>query len=162
MGMISYFVRVADDDIVRLLDDPPKIHEFLNDIPYESPRKLDLDKTWGGVHFVLAGDAWDGEMPLGFIMHGPTIGEESVYGMGPALAKRASTVKEISAALESITEEVFRDRFDSDEMIDNEVYAMGAATPEEDLDYVLGGFVQLKEFVSEAASAGEGIIHYIT
>ncbi len=160
MGMCAQFFRIDDDKVAAMLSNPKEIYGFAEDIDADGPDYLDIDKAWAGIHFLLTGDPYGGDLPLGFILSGPPIGDEDL-GMGPALAKRAETVKSISDALEVVTEETLKERFDNDEMIGEGIYAMGGH-PGDDLEYLTSNFIALKAFIKAAADSGSGIIHYIS
>jgi hypothetical protein len=126
--------------------------------------ELDVDKAWHGLHFLFTGEAWSGEPPLGFIVAGGAeVGDEDV-GYGPARAFPNAEVREISAALETVTREELARRFDPARMMELGIYPeIWDRDPADDdmLEYLLEYFDLLKEFIIRGAASGRGMLVYI-
>ena len=126
-------------------------------------KQLDLDKAWHGIHFLLCGDAWEGDLPLGFIVSsGTPIGDEDV-GYGPARAFSSEQVTEIAEALDAITPESLKARFDRAAFEENGIYPnVWDESPDDCFDqYLLVYYSELKKFVQMANAAGKGILVYL-
>jgi len=84
-------------------------------------------------------------------------------GYGPARVFTSAEVLQIARALEPITSEQLRSKFDSETFFDNEIYPEIWDEPVEDcLDlYVLSYFDELKAFVLKAGEEGKGLIIYL-
>ena len=123
-----------------------------------------IDKAWHGIHFLLTGSAWEGELPLAFIVRGGTaIGDENV-GYGPARGFSPDEVKEIARALGEIKKGTLQERFDPDAMMEAEIYPCIWDRPPEDddtLEYLVQFFGPLRQFVCDAAEAGEALLVYL-
>ncbi len=127
--------------------------------------ETDLDKAWHGIHFLLTGSAWKGDPPLNFLVAGGTqVGDVDV-GYGPARAFRASEVALIAAALESVSQEDLRGRFDPGVMMREGIYPEIWNRPQEEddtLGYVLEYDAVLRHFIRDAVDRGLGMVVTLT
>jgi Domain of unknown function (DUF1877) len=82
----------------------------------------DLDKAWHGLHYLLTQSANGGTPPLDFLTAGGTEIAGQEVGYGPARAFRATEVKSISEALERVSAEDLRGRYDAAAMMRADVY----------------------------------------
>ncbi len=158
MSMIANFRAATDLEIARLMREPEGITDF---IEREGARELDADKAWHAIHFLLAGQPWEGELPLGFIMAGRQIGDVDV-GYGPASALTSVEVRSVAAALAPITREDLMSRWNRDAMREAEIYAVDPDKPDDEDEYVGVHYQALKEFVAGLATEGLGLIVYFS
>lgn len=123
-----------------------------------------VEKAWHGLHFLLTGTEWEGEMPLCFLVTGgETIGDEDL-GYGPGRAFSSAQVKELAVALAGVDEAELRRRFDPEKMMAADIYpTIWDRPPEEDdtLTWLLGTFTEMRVFVTKAAADGQGLIVYL-
>jgi hypothetical protein len=163
-------IRVATDaEIDTLLAAPNLVGEFLygedGELEPGDDALLDLDKTWHGIHFLLTGEAWSGAPPLDFIVSGGReVGDEEDVGYGPARAFSSAQVAQVAAALDPITPETLRERFDGERMMRAEIYPeIWDRDPADDdtLGYLVEYFELLKPFIADAARRGLGMFVYI-
>lgn len=161
MSMICCLREVTDSDIRALLKDPEQILELLD----EEQDEVDLDKAWHGIHFLLTGSAWEGAEPLCYLVTGGhQIGDVDV-GYGPARALTSKQVADFDTALNGVTADELRQRFDPQAMAEAEVYpGIWEHAPKEDdnLEYLLEYFGELKSFVGNTREQGKGMIIYLT
>lgn len=125
--MTGHLLLVTDREIRELANAPETVHDFLERRAYEvaSPDHVDIDKTWHALQFLLTGTAWEGALPLGFIVvGGQEIGEEDV-GYGPARALDSRAVAALDEALTSLTSAVLLPRYDGPKMEELEIYPGG-------------------------------------
>lgn len=187
MSMIGNFKMTSDADISDLLATPKRIEtylygeEFSEELPKKSfpklfskPNKiekwkpefegeeLDVDKAWHGIHFILAGKPWEGDAPLNFVVSGgKEIGDIDV-GYGPARAFSSTQVKEINAALQSLSDEEIKTKCDPVIFKESEIYPeIWDESDEECFGYVLSYLNDLKEFISKVAESNKGLVVYI-
>jgi hypothetical protein len=169
MGMITVFHLARREQISSLLASPEQVIEFLHDSHREdagrAPDSLDLDKAWHGLHFLLTGTAWGGTPPLNFIVAGgDTIGDVEV-GYGPARAFTPEQLAEVSRALDAISSDTLRQRFDPAKMTELDIYpSIWDRDPADDdtLGYVIEYFEMLKPFLREGAERELGLIVYMS
>ena len=167
MGMIGYFVRLPDQDLNALFKDPKSIRSVLYPRDRSSaraPEKLDVDKAWQGIHWLLTGTAWEGDGPTAFIIQGGEQVGDVDMGYGPARGFSTAEVREIATALEGLSTEILHARFDPEAMDADDIYPSGiwVAEGDEAFEYLDSYFEQLKDFVLEAAKEGEAMLVYIS
>ena len=164
MSMIGNFRAVPDDEVDRLLADPNEIEDYLYEGETTPDGEIDVDKAWHGLHYLLTGTAWEGDSPLDFILAGGReIGDVDV-GYGPARAFRNPELREITRALDPITPEALRERFDPQRMLELGIYPeIWDSDPREDdtLAYLLEYYGVLKDFLARGAARGDGLIVYL-
>lgn len=169
MSMIGNIRLATDAEIDALFASPDRVGEFLygEDGELEPPDDvfLDLDKAWHGIHFLLTGEAWSGTPPLDFIVSGGRdVGDEEDIGYGPARAFSSVDVAEVAAALDPITPDTLRERFDGERMMGAEIYpAIWDRDPADDdtLGYLVEYFGLMKPFITQAAARRLGMLVYI-
>ena len=168
MSMIGEF-RVSDDEEIQAflanLDgfEDALFPEDGAETKSDAPIQLDVDKAWHAIHFLLCGHPWEGEPPLDFIVSGGIPVSEDL-GYGPARAFSSSELSEITAALEPITLEVLKSRFNPAVFKEHEIYPdIWDESESECLDeYVLKHFKRLKQFLQRANAEGKALIVYLT
>jgi hypothetical protein len=162
MSMIGNLVRISSAQLDALLQAPHQITDFLYSEKYQdnpASEHLDIDKTWQIIHFLLTGDPWKGEYPLGAVVLGGTeLGEEDV-GYGPARFLRSDEVREVAEALGSISETELWERFSEERAAKADIYPQGWTN--NDSEYVLGNFTALKRFYSTASQAKQAVLQFI-
>jgi hypothetical protein len=116
MSMIGNFRMSSDAEIQSLLAEPETIQSLLypeSGEPAQGVCEMDVDKAWQAIHFLLCGHPWEGEHPLNFVVSGGTpVGDVDV-GYGPARVFTSAEVVEIAEALQPITKDHLRAKFDS-------------------------------------------------
>jgi hypothetical protein len=64
MSMIGNFYMIDESAAKRLMNKPEEIEALLYpDEEQDSDERLDIDKTWNIIHFLLTGDALQGAPP---------------------------------------------------------------------------------------------------
>lgn len=161
MSMIGNFFK-ADDEMVHKMRQGTTEEIIYNDAYDEN--MIDIDKTWHAIHFILSGDAYESDednVLSKLILGGTPINEEDL-GYGPALLLDKNLVKQIAEALHAWDETLFREKFDFNNMIANEIYPIIDGEDENDFyDYVWGYFNNLKTFIIESAEEGQNVITFI-
>ena len=162
--MIGNLRSISDAQLAELFANPDTVEELLYESDEQSPEELDIEKTWHGLHYLLAGDAWGGDPPLNFLVSGGReIGDVDV-GYGPARGFTSAEVAEIAAALDPITSDDLRSRFDPERMMAAQVYPeIWDRDPAEDdaVGYLVEYFEMLKPFVRAARDDGKGLVVYL-
>lgn len=161
MSMIGNFFK-ADDEMVQKMRQGTTEDIIYNDAYDEN--MIDIDKTWHAIHFILSGDAYESDednVLSKLILGGTPINEEDL-GYGPALLLDKNLVKQIAEALHAWDETLFREKFDFNNMIANEIYPIIDGEDENDFyNYVWDYFINLKTFIIEAAEEGQNVITFI-
>jgi len=124
----------------------------------------DLEKAWHGIHYLLTGTAWEGSPPLNFLAAGGREVGTIDVGYGPARVFRSAEVKEVHAALEGLTDEALRARFDPDAMMKLKIYPeIWDSDPKDDdtLGYLMDYVSTLRAFLRQAVDAKRGLVVYV-
>jgi hypothetical protein len=145
-------LRSLDDEQDRLEHLQEVIEEhYLND---EKQFAAESDKSWDAMHRALADGqlSWDGgDYPLNHtILAGELLYTDSDYIMS---LKTPEQVRDVAAALASITEADFRRRYDA---IDSKSY--GCPLTDDDFRYTWELFQGVREFYARAAQAGRFVL----
>ena len=168
MSMVLIGHRLSADELQAVLDDPTVatslIYGDLDDEDADMPDPdLDLDKSWHGIHFLLTGTAWEiGEAGAGAaILGGDDVGSDGGYG--PARLLQPETVQAIADALDEVTVEALRARFDPHAMATAEIYPDGWTGNADEFDAFLAPhFAELRRFYRTAAANGQAVLLAIT
>ena len=124
---------------------------------------IDIDKAWHALHFTLAGNAYGGDDDniLSRLVLSGNMLMEGDEEFSPMLIS-ASDVKAMVPALAALTREDFRERFDVEQMLENDIYPVTEDDDEEDFfDYVWDAVEELREFFEEAAKEDQAVIFYM-
>jgi hypothetical protein len=125
-------------------------------------KSTDLDKAWHGLHYLLTGTAWAGDPPLNFLAAGGREVGDLEVGYGPARVFTAAETRAVRDALERVTADDLRGRFDADAMTAAEIYPeviWKRVPPEDDpLGYLLEYYGTLRSFAEEAVAARVGLV----
>ena len=163
MSMIENYRRVTESELSGLCANPTSISDFLYAEANDGTerRRLDIDKSWHAIHFLLNGSPWDGTYPLVcLVMGGESIGEQDV-GYGPARFLTTQQVKDVANAIEQIPAWELREKFDANRMNDEEIYPHGWRDSAEERDYISQHYLALVKFFKDAADANDAIIVYL-
>jgi len=140
-----------------LLAEPPSLTGKSDD------SRVELDKAWHGIHYLLTGSALpDDTLASRVIMGGEDIGP--VLGYGPAQLVQPAEVKAIAQLLEKTPPEMLRKRFDPKEMTREQVYpgVIWEREGEEALQFLLSYYTQLVAFYKRAAERGQAVIFLVS
>ncbi len=163
MGMVGYFTSINREALENLQSDPDQMENFLfpNDGDDEPENTIDVDKAWHGIHFILSEIAKNGRNELeSAVLGGAPLGED--LGYGPPRVLNPSEVKQIAAALSSISSEQFESTFDPAAMEAAEIYPqIWERDGKEALEYLTDYFPTLVTFYAEAASRGDGVVLWL-
>jgi hypothetical protein len=160
MGIICCLLATTDKEILPYFLNAEGFIEFRKNIPEE--RRLDLDKSWHGIHFLLS-SCEEGKSQLGsFLLSGGHRIPVRVERPAPTRAFLSSDVKEIADFLLPITNERLLIHYQPKIMNQLKIYLMIWGELDEDRsfidDYLLANFSFLKEFVLQAASQNFSLV----
>ena len=163
MGMATFFVPVAAQQLEELRRDPDAVEDALfADEDSDAEGTFDVDKAWHGLHYLLTGTSDGGEAPLSWAIFGDEeLGAD--LGMGGSSFLTPAQVREVAAALAGLTEEELRRRFDPAQMQALNIYpdVIWTRDGKDALDYVMAHFEPLVRFYADTAGRGDGIITYM-
>ena len=158
MGMIGNYVAVDDKLWQQIQNKEINIYEIESD---EYP-KLNIDKAWQGIFFVLCDDIYDGEPPFSYVV--PFSGEIIETDMIGAFYLNPAQVKEAYASIMDMTEEEFRAKFNFEALLEeDEMYPSFSEEEGADLvfQYLYANFKDIQEYYKEVTNKDMGLIFYI-
>ena len=160
MGMIGNFMQISSEQLESLKQDPDSVGDFLFPEDGGMPNCCDIDKAWQGIHFLLAGNPWQGEGAIGqVVMGGTELGED--LGFGPARYLTPEQVKQVAQAIEPIDRAELQRRFDPQSMAANDIYAFHPEDADDDLDYYLTYYDELKQYYVQAATNDRAMLLFL-
>lgn len=181
MSMTLYMIPTTDERIETLRRQTQQeilamlTGRYQPDLENSDPDIFDLYKAWDGIHFLLTSAAGDDQPELGYLMGGLPIGltgrdraeedcydPDSPFGYGPPRVLYRREVSAWADALEPLTTEALRARFDPEAFRKAELYAVRNDTPEEALDWLLDYYEPFREFIRRMAEAGNGLPLHMT
>ena len=130
------------------------------DSPEGVRHRLDLDKAWHGVHFLLCQRADDAPPPLGSaVLGGTEIGPDQGYG--PVRYLTPGAVAEVAAAVAKVDDAALRRSWRPQVLADQQIYP-GGWEEAESLDWLIDSLAQLRSFYVQAAGRGSAVLTYLT
>lgn len=157
MGMVWSGWAVTDEQYAELRTDE---HALLGAWPDDGPGTAYLDKAWHGLQWLITGEPWGGEDPLGFTV----FGGDDVFAGHETLMLRvvpSRTVREVHEALSAITDEQLGHRFDPVAMTAVDLYPEIWHEPDVLTDYLLPYLTDLRAFYAYAAERGLVVLQQI-
>jgi Domain of unknown function (DUF1877) len=131
--------------------------------PKKSPEgvrtRLDLDKAWHGIHFLLCQRADEAPPPLGnAVLGGTEIGPDQGYG--PVRYVTPEEVAEVAAAVTKVDDTQLRCNWQPQRLTEKQIYP-GGWEEAESLDWLIDSLAQLRSFYAEAAKSGSAVLIYL-
>jgi hypothetical protein len=161
MAMIATLRPATDDDIERLLANPPEITRFLYGSSADSCERVELHKAWHAIHYVLNGSRLGGDAPLNFLVsEGTPVGEVDV-GYGPARIFTSQEVRELAAKLILIAPDEVARRVDLQRLDAEGIYPGNWQSNGYDANYVVDNYRNMRDLIARAAARGLGLVLYI-
>jgi hypothetical protein len=156
MSMICYVGQVSDQDLQKIKEDPTQVELLLD----AAEQNCDLDKSWHALHYILNGDAWDGEFPLNFLASGgEEIGED--MGYGPARFLNAAETQILKTELDKITVADFENKFDPQALTTSEIYP-AIDWADDTRPWLTDSYKSIKDYIEDAVTSKKGIYIYLT
>jgi hypothetical protein len=162
MSCLGVHFALTEDDVVALRaigDEQERLAHLLEDIEEQYMAEPctyagESDKAWDAMHRALADGhlSWDGgTYPLN---HTVLAGELLYTGDDYIMSlKSPAQVKDVAAALEGVTEDVFRSRYNA---IPANEYGMEPS--DDDFSYTWEWFQNVRQLYSRAASEGRYVL----
>jgi hypothetical protein len=156
MGMRLTLVAVNSDRLPVLSADDEALEALFFEPPVEAA--LVMDKEWHGIHFLLTGDPWSTESPYAAVILG---GEETTFdvGYGPARILSSEQVVDITSKLRHLPLDELRARYNPAEMASAGIYPdVWEREGPDALEWLLAGYVQLRDFYERASTEGKAVV----
>jgi len=165
MGMVMELLRVTPDELAELSGDAEAFYDFLStaqdDAENQRWRMGYLDKSWGIIHYLLTGTAWEGDEPASLLLlNDPLFDSDDITEMTPGLIA-PEEVQAFADHLDGVDDATLHARFDVPAMAAADVYLMEDADRvdrDEMLDYTFTFVPVLRQYMREAATAGHAVI----
>jgi hypothetical protein len=130
--------------------------------PPDQERTLDLEKGWHGLHFLLTGTSDEGEEPACFLVRGG----DDLDDEGQTRALMPQQVRQFAEYLAMLTPNELTRRYDPTRMTKLEIYPLAnwarpARNGESHLEWLIGCFTELRDFLGRAAAANDGVVIHI-
>jgi len=129
MGVYGWLVRVPATELAAMRMKPATVGEYLEqEFDPDKDEVMHLDMTWHVIHFLLTGTPAEAPGILGkTIFGGDTVGEDR--GNGPARCLTPGEVREVAAALSTISPEELVSRYDCAKLHAEDVYLFHGHDP---------------------------------
>ncbi|CAN7154406.1 YfbM family protein [Polaromonas sp. LjRoot131] len=162
MSMIGNCLKLSEAQLAAVIEDPEEAIALAYPEDDRHPGALDLDKSWHLIHFLLNGEAWGGEPPLGNVILGGTELADTDAGYGPFRYLLASEVRESSLALAKVSADDVWSGFDSQRVKDADIYPEPWVGDETERTYIKHHYEALREYFAQAAEQGAAMLLYIS
>ena len=162
MGMILTLLRVSSEELEHYLNDKELLTDRIFNDDGEDPKLVDIDKAWDGIIFLLTGErSAETQHPLARILFsGNIISEDQDLGYGPAHYLTAVEVQALNNALVELSEEEVASKYDGNKMAALNIYPSNWES-EEEKEYLMEYFIEVKSIYAQAAENGEAIITFL-
>lgn len=162
MGMTLNLIRINQHELDSFLNDPSLLEDFL-DNDDENANQINIDKSWGGILFLLTGGTYNDSHPSNRIFFSCNfIDEEQDLGYGPAHYLTKDEVSIYAKELSAINLEDLKNNFDPLKMDAIGVYPGNwERDGEEERTYLIEYFEELRSFYLAAAQKEQAILTFI-
>lgn len=151
----------APDQLEAFIDD----EEDFGDTAGTTFLELDIGEAWHGLQYLLTGTPWEGKVPLDFLVRGGEDVGNIPSDEGTARVFTPDEVKKLSGALNALSVDTLRKRFDPEEMQEQDIYPGTWDEPTDEeldpLDELLSYFDELRKFVASVAKHGHALLVHI-
>lgn len=158
--MVAVLHGVRPQFLAECLINHETAHTLEADFSGQDPDCLDLDKSWGGLTYLLGGNETgfsSDELTSQAITNTQVINEESIFGLSPAFYLTHQQVAQIAKALGKLSHDTLKSRYNPDVM--NDIYP--CTWCDDDVEYLLDYFDELHQFYQTQSQKGHAIISYI-
>lgn len=170
MEMLCTLRSATEAQRQALLKAPERLQDFLDDEEDFGASKganfleLDIGETWHGLQYLMTGTAWEGEAPLDFLVRGGEDVGDIPSDEGTARVFQPAEVKKLAQALQGLSLDTLRRRFDTQKMQELDIYPGLWDEPPDDedpLEELISYFAELRKFVSQVAQRGHALLVHI-
>ncbi|MCE9674067.1 YfbM family protein [Myxococcus stipitatus] len=170
MEMLCTLRGATEAQRAALLQAPERLEAFLDDEEdFGDPKgaaflELDIGEAWHGLQYLLTGTAWEGKPPLDFLVRGGDEVGDIPSDEGTARVFPATQVKALATALQQVSEDTLRRRYDPAAMQSQDIYPGTWEEPPDDMDpleEMLSYFDELQKFMSQVARRGDALLVHI-
>jgi hypothetical protein len=159
MGMYASYLRGSAAQLEFLIKNPDEAKEYFLEGHCDDPLvgEVDIGRSWHLIHFLLTGVETGGPYPWSAVIQSTESLDAGDFNLSYL---RPAEVKEVNAALETVSEEALWSRFDTQRVNEARVYPAGL-WDESAKEHVLASFAELKHFYRAASAAGQAVLQSI-
>ncbi len=170
MEMLCTLRSATEAQRAALLQAPEQLEDFLDDEEdFGEPKgsaflELDIGETWHGLQYLLTGTPWEGAPPLDFLVRGGEDVGDIPSDEGTARVFSPAQVQALATALQQVTKQTLRARYDTAAMLAQDIYPGTWDEPETEVDpleELLSYFEELQKFVAQVAKRREALLVHI-
>ena len=170
MEMLCTLRSATEAQHQALVKAPERLQDFLEDDEdfgdAEGARFLELDigETWHGLQYLMTGTSWEGAAPLDFLVRGGEDVGDIPSDEGTARVFKPAEAKKLAQALNGLSLETLRRRFDTGKMQELDIYPGLWDEPADEVDpleELISYFAELRKFVSQVAQRGHALLVHI-
>jgi Domain of unknown function (DUF1877) len=160
MSMILNLFRANSTELAAYLSDSQTFANRVYDDETPDLRRADIDKSWDGIVYLLTGAPLHAEVNELYraLFNHTLIDEKQEIGYGSATYLTPEEVVYFNEKLANITKNDLQANFDTEKMMQAEIYPEIWRNNESSFDYLFHYFEQLKAFYAKAAAENEAII----
>ncbi|MGD2183335.1 YfbM family protein [Lusitaniella coriacea] len=165
--MTGQLVALTPKQLQWLINEPSKVEDFIDS---ETPKnekkpteKINIQKAWHGIHFLLTGESYSNESPLAMTIFGGTeISKDLEYSTMRYLTPEQ--VHEIATALRDVSKKDLAQGYVPSAFEENNIYPTEIWESEGDkaLEYLLHYYELTLAFYQSVSSRGDAVILYIS
>jgi hypothetical protein len=123
--------------------------------------RINIDRAWHGIHYLLTGTAWEGDPPLDFLVNGGRFIGAPDEDHGPLRAFTASETKAILEIFSTFSPYGMRKRYNPRDMMAKEVYPPIWSHEEESLSFLIDNVERLRSFMRQAVETQMGMLIFL-
>ena len=163
MSMIGNYLKLSEEQLETIIKEPSMVEQLIYPEDGSYPVDLlDIDKSWHLIHFLLNGEAWNGEGPLLNVVLGGHELPDTDAGYGPYRYLKQVEVSSVSDALGGVSANALWEGFVAEQVQAAEIYPTSWIGDDGDREYISQNFDALKRYFSEAAAAGKAMLLYLS
>lgn len=164
--MIGHYLRVSKEELDTYLEDSSKLEDRVyTENDQGDANLLDIDKAWEGLFYLLTGKSLntceEAIPPLSWILNSANeIDSDQDMGYGPASYTTIEQTKELSTAMDAISVEELKSKYDGVVMMGLGIYPE-VWNEAEAVDYLIENFLLLRLFYNKASDNDQAMISFI-
>jgi hypothetical protein len=130
--------------------------------PEAVPLRETLGEYWHGIHYLMCGQVWSGDLPDAFLIDGGSYVGDVDLGYGPARVFESCEVKKITQTVVNKQPADLAKNFDANQMVDDDIYPQIWDGNDGALDACLNRFKAMQHFMRHVAENDLGLTLYLS
>jgi hypothetical protein len=156
-GLVGWLKSLSPIQIETAGDTP-----LADDFDERADRELHLEGTWHGLHYLFTGTAWEGEEPACLLLKGgDDLGDDEIGNSVPRVV-RPQRLEEFAKYLSQLSDTELTRRYNPVMMMKLDIDpGQWDEREQEELAGLLAAYRDVRDFVGQAAAAGDGLIIHV-